>query len=269
MPKKRGKFSNNDINFIRRNVAEMSDEDIAQQLNRTVETIAKFVKLKSLRPQIDQEASATRIRLKQTLHEKKYWPIVEQQFTDTELRYFEEQWTDMQLQFKEDMLPSEEMQLKQYLTIEISMNRAMRDRRQNQMGAEDLQQQLDKEYKAKPGDRDKDLMANLSTQIAASRASVMAYTTEYAKLSDVSKYLTKALKASRDDRIKRVEDSKTSWQGLLRMLEDEERRSDMGEEAELFKIAAEQKAKKLAEFHEYEDGKVDQPLLDVEYLQDE
>ena len=64
-----------------------------------------------------------------------------------------------------------------------------------------------------------------------------------------------------------TDDKPTTWVGLLEKLDsDEQFRNDMGYDAELHKLAAQSKAKKLAEYHEYEDGTVDQPLLDIEYL---
>lgn len=266
MPRKRGQLSNEDVNCIRRNVLELDNEEIAKLINRTEETVGRYVMKNKLRPEDDDTTTILKIKLKQSLHTKAYWSMIKEQFTDKELKYFEDEWVNIMLQFREDMLHSEELQLKQYLTVDISMNRTMIDKRKNQQDIELLQKQLDDEYKKTIEDRDRDFMSSLATQIAASRASVTSYTNEYAKLSDQAKALIKDLKASRSDRIKRVEDSKTSWQGLLRMLEDENKRAEYGEEAELFKLAAQKSAERLAEPHEYADGQVDQPFLNVEYI---
>ena len=269
MSKKRGKLHTDELNFIRRNVIEMPDEDIAKHLNRSVELVARVVLAEGLRPQQSKEETATRNRLMQELHSKQYWSILQKQFNNDELASFEGSWVDIQIQFKEDMLPSEELQLKQFLTTNISMDRTMIERRNNLHNAEFLDERLNAEYKKPSEERDIELMTSLATQISAAKASVTTYTNEFTKLADFYKNLQKELRASRADRIKRIEDSKASWQGVLRLLEDEEKLVEFGEEAELFKIAAQKRAKKLAEWHEFEDGKVDQPLLDVEYLQDD
>jgi len=269
MSKKRGKLHNDELNFIRRNVMEMSDMEIANQLNRSVELVQKIIAEEKLRPIESQDEIAQKNRLRQELHKKKYWAIVKKQFLPDELQYFEDEWIRAQIQFKEDVRPTEELQLKQYLTTVILKDRIVIGQRSNLEYIEQMQKQLEDEYQKDSTIRDTELMASLATQIAGAKAADASYTSAYDKYSNDINRQQKALRASRDDRIKRIEDSKTSWQGLLRLLEDEEKRRELGEEAELFKIAAQERAKKLAEWHEYEDGKVDQPLLDVEYLKDD
>ena len=67
-----------------------------------------------------------------------------------------------------------------------------------------------------------------------------------------------------DQRIKRIEDSKTTFSGLLRALDEEDLRRRMGDEAELMKLAKDKSKKKLSEVHIYSDGEGDLPLLTPE-----
>ena len=94
------------------------------------------------------------------------------------------------------------------------------------------------------------------------------YTNEYTKLLNEQQKISKDLKATREQRIKRIEDGKSSWIGLIRMLEDEEIREKEGREMEIMNMSVEQQINKLSEYHEYQDGEVDTPLLTPETVQD-
>ena len=76
--------------------------------------------------------------------------------------------------------------------------------------------------------------------------------------------LRKDLKATREQRIKRIEDGKSSWIGLIRMLEDEEIREKEGREMEIMAMAVDKNRKLISEYHNYADDTVDSPLLTPE-----
>ena len=81
--------------------------------------------------------------------------------------------------------------------------------------------------------------------------------------------IEKSLKATRDARVKRIEDSKTTWLGYLRMMEDVQNRKDGGDDAEIKRIAKEKEKERLSQWHKYEDGVVDQPFLTPETVKNE
>ena len=83
---------------------------------------------------------------------------------------------------------------------------------------------------------------------------------------DKRQLVSKDLKATRDQRIKRIEDSKSSWAGFLRALEDEEERERVGDDAELMKIAKDKSREKLGTFHTFIDGSIDRPLLNADTI---
>jgi hypothetical protein len=77
------------------------------------------------------------------------------------------------------------------------------------------------------------------------------------------------LKAARSDRVKKIEDSKTSFTGFIRALEDEGLRQRIGEDVEVNKLAKNKAIQRLAQYHKYEDGQVDQPFLTPETIKEE
>ena len=243
-------------------------EEIAKTLNRNEATVVKWIEELHL-----ESIGANSLDVKRiigNLHKSHFWQELCKQFTQEELKYFEGEWVTLMLQLKEDVLAAELLSLRQLVTINILINRCMKDRKGHLEEIAKLQKDLEKEYKL--GEfRDPDRISSLEQQISYARSAATQYTVEYTKLLDQQKNINKDLKTTRDQRIKRIEDSKTSFAGLIRALEDEDYRKRVGGEAELMKIAKNKAKRELGEYHEFADNKVDRPLLnaDTVLLEDE
>ena len=140
----------------------------------------------------------------------------------------------------------------------------MKERKRHISDTEKLQSEVDREYQLDEELRDGPKLANLETQLSFARNSIANYTNEYTKLFNEQQKISKDLKATREQRIKRIEDGKSSWIGLIRMLEDEELREKQGREMEIMAMAVEKNKKLLSEYHQYADDSVDMPLLTPE-----
>lgn len=270
--RKRGQLSTDEQNFIRDNIGSMSIEDIAVALNRSTKPVQRYIVDHKL--SFDPEENITDQNLRLKLHAKTFWPEIERQFDEDtgELEYFENTWVSLVKQFREDVLPAEELQIKQFITIDILINRSMKERKRHIAETERLQKKVDEEYNKDEDDRDIPKLANLETQLSFARNSIASYTNEYTKLLSEQQKISKDLKATREQRIKRIEDGKSSWVGLIRMLEDEVLREKESKEMEILALATQKAKEKLYENHQYQDGKVDQPILtpeSIEYLDNE
>jgi hypothetical protein len=204
--------------------------------------------------------------LKNKLYNKPFWGEIKRQFDEEtgELIYFENIWINLMKQFREDVLPAEELQIKQFITIDILINRSMKERKRHITETEKLQKEVDKEYNKPDDSRDMAKLVNLETQLSFARNSIANYTNEYTKLLNEQQKISKDLKATREQRIKRIEDGKSSWIGLIRMLEDDDIREKEGREMVILNMATEKAKEKLQEYHSYQDSKVDRPLLTPE-----
>lgn len=265
MAKKRGQLSLDEEKFIGDHIGSLSLEQIADQLNRNVHPIQRYVdenQLYNLENKNENEI------LKRKLHSKTFWSEIERQFDENsgELEYFENTWVSLIKQFKEDVLPAEELQIKQFITIDILINRSMKERKRHIAETEKLQKLVDKEYEKSEDQRDVPRLANLETQLSFARNSIASYTNEYTKLLNEQQKISKDLKATREQRIKRIEDGKSSWVGLIRMLEDEAIREKEGREMEILSMATEKAKKELYNYHNYSDNNVDSPILNPESL---
>jgi hypothetical protein len=264
MAKKRGQLGLDEEQFIRDNIDSLSIEQIADQLNRTVDPIKRYITEQQLLVGNDEKNDVQYLKLK--LHSKTFWPEIVRQFDSDsgELQYFEDTWIGLIKQFREDVLPAEELQIKQFITIDILINRSMKERKRHIAETEKLQKAVDREYEKPEEQRDIPKLANLETQLSFARNSIASYTNEFTKLLNEQQKISKDLKATREQRIKRIEDGKSSWVGLIRMLEDEVIREKEGREMEILAIATEKAKQKLYEYHQYSDNKVDSPILSVE-----
>jgi hypothetical protein len=261
MAKKRGQLSLDEEQFIRENIGKLTVDQIADQLNRNVNPVNRYINEQRLLISDDEKNDSD--YLKRKLYSKTFWTEIERQFDEDsgELEYFEDTWVGLIRQFREDVLPAEELQIKQFITIDILINRSMKERKRHIAETEKLQKQVDKEYEKPETERDIPKLASLETQLSFARNSIASYTNEYTKLLNEQQKISKDLKATREQRIKRIEDGKSSWVGLIRMLEDEAIREKEGREMEILALATEKAKQKLYEYYSYADNKVDRPIL--------
>jgi len=264
MAKKRGQLSLDEEAFIEKHIQDLSISEIADQLNRSEAPIKRYIEENQLYIPTDEKNDHE--FLKHKLHAKTFWQEIVRQFDDAsgELQYFEDIWIGLIKQFREDVLPAEELQIKQFITIDILINRSMKERKRHISETEKLQKLVDQEYEKSEDQRDIPKLANLETQLNFSRNSIASYTNEYTKLLNEQQKISKDLKATREQRIKRIEDGKSSWVGLIRMLEDEDIREKEGKEIEIINMATKKAKDKLYDYHNYADGALDSPILNAE-----
>ena len=262
--KKRGQLGLDEEKFIREKVNTLSSTEIAQHLNRNEAPIRRFIDEERLLE--DDDIINDEAYLKRKLHSKTFWGEIKKQFDNEtgELLYFENTWTNLLRQFREDVLPAEELQIKQFITIDILINRSMKERKRHIAETEKLQKEVDKQYDKDEDQRDLPRLMSLETQLSFARNSIANYTNEYTKLLNEQQKISKDLKATREQRIKRIEDGKSSWVGLIRMLEDEDIREKEGREMEIINMATKKAQKKLFEYHQFADQSVDRPFLTPE-----
>jgi len=150
------------------------------------------------------------------------------------------------------------------------IDRSLVERQQMYKEIGKIQRELDKEYGCSIDNRDMSRIDHLESRLSYAKSSVSNHTTEHAKWLEKIEKINKDLKATRDQRVKRIEDAKTSFIGLIRALEDEEFRKRMGQEAELMNVAKDNVRDKLSEWHEYgtntDYAEMDVPFLNAETI---
>lgn len=113
-------------------------------------------------------------------------------------------------------------------------------------------------------DAQRQRVLELEDEIKDSRGATQASMKEYLELQKRHQEILAALKATRQQRIERVESSKESFVGIIRRLMDEREKERENRRLEIMKRATEREAKRLSQSVEFEEGRFDQPLFNSE-----
>jgi hypothetical protein len=93
---------------------------------------------------------------------------------------------------------------------------------------------------------------------------------DYRDMQDKKNKMYDILKATRNSRVKRYEDMKESMTGWIQeMLRDADMRERLGIDMEKMRLAADKELARLSEYHKYEDGEVDQPILNCDTIKED
>lgn len=253
---KKGRISKEEERIIRRLVDSVTLEDIATQLDRDVESVDNFIKRKLRVGLTNEEVAAF------SLESRPYWSELTSQFTGDELELFKYHWTRIIAQFKDDVFPTEELQVVDVIKLEILMNRCLKSNKDNLNEMNLIDKMIREERSKEKEDRDQDYLMNLERQMASLRASQESLNRDYRELQTKKAAILREMKGTREQRIKRLEDSKqsfTSWVAML--MQDPETLKRYGIEMEKMRLAMLKERERLSSFHKYEDGVVDQPFL--------
>ena len=250
-----------------RQISEMVDsyttEDIAKKLNRSYDSIDNYIKSK-LKVGLTIEETAA-----YSLVDRPYYKELEAQFTTEELELFKYHWSKIITQFKDDVFPTEEMQVVDVIKLEILMNRCLKGNKENIDQINTYDQMIQDERSRDKDQQDTDYILNLERQTASLRASQESLNRDYRDLSSKKESMLKNMKGTREQRIKRLEDSKqsfTSWVAAL--MQNPELIKQYGIEMEKMRAAMTMEKGRLGEFHEFTDGQVDQPFLTPDTVKD-
>jgi hypothetical protein len=261
MPRKRGPLAHEEKQYIRNNAGKMSDQQIADNLNRTIDPVrdyrVKFVGTDNPKSQLEAEARLN-------LRNRPEWMFLKKQFTDEELVYFEHAYSKLLAQFNNDVTATEDKQIFQIIELEIIINSLKADRRRSTDSINVLQEMLEEERDKPKGERDDNKMVGIENQIQVAIAGINSSLQNYRDMLAKYQVIMTDLKGTRKDRIKTIENNKKNLLEYIKELENEEFRQSEGKEIEIMKLAASKEYKRLSNPHTYMDGVVDLPLLTPE-----
>ena len=260
---RKGRISKEEERFISRNADSMTLEDIAKSLDRDVDSVEQFMKRKLKHGlSLEEEAAFS-------LEDRPYWIELQSQFTNDELELFKYHWSRIIAQFKDDVFPTEELQVIDVIKLELLMNRCLKGNKDNIQQISTYETMVKDERSKDKDDQDLDYIINLERQIASLRASQESLNRDYRELQTKKASMLREMKGTREQRIKRLEDSKQSFiSWVANMMQDPETMKQYGIEMEKMKMAMLKEKERLSAFHKYEDGLVDQPFLTPDTVQE-
>jgi chromosome segregation ATPase len=149
------------------------------------------------------------------------------------------------------------------------MNRCLKGNKDNIQQISTYETMVKDERSKDKDDQDLDYIINLERQIASLRASQESLNRDYRELQTKKASMLREMKGTREQRIKRLEDSKQSFiSWVANMMQDPETMKQYGIEMEKMKMAMLKEKERLSAFHKYEDGLVDQPFLTPDTVQE-
>lgn len=256
MVMRKGRFTKPETKFITDNADRMSIDDIATQLDRDPASIETFIKRK-LKLGLSAEEEAT-----YTLEERPYWAELQQQFTDLELELVKYHWGRIISQFKDDVFPTEEIQVVDVIKLELLMNRSLKQNKENLDQINLLDKMLAEERSVDKDQQDRDYIMSMERQIASLRASQESLNRDYRDLQTKKGSMLKEIKGTREQRIKRLEDSRQSFTGwVAHLMQNPDITKGYCLEMEKMRLAMNKEKERLSQYHKYDDGIVDQPFL--------
>jgi len=264
MSKKRklGRLSNLEIGYIQDHVHERTYEEIADHLQREPDSIRNFIENKlGIHPTLNEAALSI-----VSLREKPVWKSLEKQFSQEELNDFEFNWYSINDQFHNDVMASEEHQIIDVIRIDLLMGRNLTEQQGSLTRLKLLRDEItDLKHGIDKDKQDKKTIAKLEEQIGYLQLARTTLTKDYREFQDHKNKLWGVLKATRNQRIERIESSKQSFnKWMADIIEFPERRRKLGRDMEKMRLACLQETERLGEYHSYEDDILDRPLLTPE-----
>lgn len=198
------------------------------------------------------------------------WRQLSLEFNADELGMFAHGYANYLAQFtrQQDVLATERTQIMLVVKLEILMHRILKDRQESQSDAAKVKMVLEELYsKVRSGKSIKEDHATirvLEEKLVALEMSKKSFAVEYNHNMEKHKDIMRELKATRDQRLKSIENSKVSFIDLLKSLQDDDFRIKEGRYAELMKQASAEALKRLGQGHRFMDGKLERPVTCAE-----
>lgn len=260
---KKGRLTLIEIDYIKQNYNRLTYEQIATQLNRDVNSIRQFIEKKLGKNVTSEEDFENKAEF--DIRRRPFWKDLSKQFAEDELDIFIYHWKRIIAQFKDDVFPTEEIQIINMLKLEVMMNRMLKQ--QNEVGEsiKNIEHILQLEKDVDVNDRNVAFIATLEQQLATLRMAQDNYSKEFRELLNKQGSILKDMKSTREQRIKKIEDSRQSFLSWMSsIISNVELRRELGLRMEKMRLAMLKEKDRLSEYHTYVDGSIDRPLLNFE-----
>ena len=259
---KTGRLSREEWDYISTHAESLNPEKIAENLGRSLDSIEKH--LKKIGKTFDKLGSFA-VQAEYDIKSRPYWKELKAQFSEDELELFLYHWKQIIAQFRKDVLATEELQIVDTIKLEVLMNRALREQQQSMDRVRLLEAEIDIEKRRDSDQQDKEMIFNLERQIASLRAAKESLSREFKDLQTKKAAMYKDLKATREQRIEKLESNKQTLASLVnQILRDPEFFEQEGKAMEKMRLAMEQEKIRLADYHTYGDSCIDRPFLNSE-----
>ncbi len=264
---KPGRWTVAQMEFMKENVGTMTIEDMARQLEKNPITVKKYC-VEKLGMSEDAKVA---IMAKFDIKKSPIWDELKMQLSEGELDTFMYHWQNLMVQFSKDIpLSTERMQMVELVRIEILINRVMRKLKDTDVIYKKSEDELFQEKSQPLDQRDQNKIIRLEMLITSLNTSRAQLSKDYKEFMTKKEDILRTLKATREARIKRIEDSRETIQTWMASIVDsEEHRRNLGLEMKKQQLALYQELSRLSEYHCYEDKSIEQPILNYQTVKED
>jgi len=234
---KKGKLTNSEkikVNELSKD--GLTIEEIAKHLDRSETVIEPYVETFS-KLGTREEVIITELK------RKSWWKQVVRQFNKEEQSFFIERYVELVMQFGGDLLATEEDQVQRYLTYQLMGHRILASRKR-------IAEEQDELIEGGNLEEARDLQRDIER-----------HDKQYTENSKQAESILTGLKARREQRITNVASSAENWVVLMRNLQNEKEKENVGREVDAHRLAKDMALHQYRQPHEFADGKVDSPIL--------
>jgi len=263
---KPGRWTNEQIKFMKDNIGTMSIEDMARQLEKNPITVRKYCVERLGMSEDAKIAIAAKFDIKKS----PIWDEMKEQLSEQELDAFMYHWQNLMVQFKHDALATERQQMVEVVRLEILINRVMRKLKDTDIMLKDTRDEIRQEKEQDFSMQDQAKIARLEMLVSSLYTAHQTLAKEYQELLQRKQAILKEIRGTREQRIKRIEDSKETIQTWMSsILDSPEHRKNLGLEMKKQQLALYKELERLSEYHTYEDGTVEQPITNADTLKED
>jgi len=263
---KTGRLRKEEISYIDESLSNMTDAAIAKELDRSVEAITQR---RAVAPQ--ENANIELQSYISQLHSKHFWTTIKKSLLDDEIESFENSWAALYAQFfHQGVTATDEIMMKDVIIEDILLHRALEQKKNILQEIKENEKLLAEERQKDREDRDTDFMTNALRTIVQLRGTSEAYTKEINEIKKTKDGKFKDLKATRNERLKTVEESGKNIFALIKLLDEQKLRETEGRMTGLVYEASKTKEGQMKQEMVFADGEVDKVWLTPESeLEDE
>lgn len=285
MAEKSGRLNSQEIAYIRQNCDKMTDEELAKQLGRGLNTIVRCRKKLGVLKKgggrilsVSESAASGSDNFEHMTEAEKLaycrrkimgsqsYALLQEEFNDKEMVFFVHQYTHyyIELRAQSDITSVEETQIMQLCRYEVMMHNIRSLEKINSQDLADMQQEYNDQLALSPELRDRVRMNDLMTIMTAIRATSSARSKELLELQKQHSKLLQDLKATRNQRLQSIENRTQNFADLVKYLRKIENQEAEAREMELSRLALQEHIKKYGELHKFMDDTYDKILISDE-----
>lgn len=264
-----GRFGKKQDLFLQENFKDMTVDELAMAIKKTPEAVIKRMAILglSIKDRKDRGLNAAH-----DIKNSPYWKQLKSELTNEEMDIFIEHWKEIVGQFQEDILHTEKLQMMDLIKMEILMGRDLStEKLQNEFvqSCRDRMKRIQKDADLSLDEKEA-LMQSIGMELGVALSNQKEIRKSYNELLGKKKDILKAMKSTREQRIERLQDANQNFSAWLTdILSNAQRRKQIGIEMEKMRLAMEVETHRISDWHEFEDGEVEQPLLTPDTIKDE